>query len=442
MTQNNIYMEDENLVLYVDVLPDIQDTVTAASSSASASAASASASAATASGLVESIRNIKSGVEVFVAQAIESLHDLYNNIQTELNSLKETIIQNINTAYTQVTAALQQTEETISARIRNLGSVYVGEARGYAAAAREIVDFHVSTEHLNQSKAIETGDISDDLTVLQKVRIYAHSTFDSTKYTVAGTLTVPDTGIVTGFSYANHLRLSNSVASQSESGSWRINFAGVLPQESDKQYSIIGSSTTYTNYPLTVARSSNSKFVLSFTDSNSAAHTAEIAGNKITPHLGDDFIGYAEFDGDETYTLGISFDNGTTWETSTVTTSATVDFDGKTLEVATGVSAGSSGKIDLKYFDIYSNGIGIFNGNLTGTDTYTIGGNSVSIPYRISRTGSKIADGYYRTQVAALYAQQGYTPYYTLGINDFTLPCGEIYGMLENLRKQIDELAT
>jgi hypothetical protein len=38
-----------------------------------------------------------------------------------------------------------------------------------------------------------------------------------------------------------------------------------------------------------------------------------------------------------------------------------------------------------------------------------------------------------------MYEQSGYAPYYTLGDNDFTLPMGEIYGMIENLRKLIIE---
>ena len=69
----------------------------------------------------------------------------------------------------------------------------------------------------------------------------------------------------------------------------------------------------------------------------------------------------------------------------------------------------------------------------TGTDTYTIGGNTVSVPYTLSKTGSKVVDSAYRSEVASVYSEFGYAPYYTLleGTN-YTLPQGELYGMLQS----------
>lgn len=90
------------------------------------------------------------------------------------------------------------------------------------------------------------------------------------------------------------------------------------------------------------------------------------------------------------------------------------------------------GAIDLKYLEVKNNGIPVFNGCVTGIDTYTIGGNTVSIPYVRSKTGAKIADSSARTAIGNLYAQEGIAPYYTLSDTDFTLPQGELYGMIEN----------
>ena len=57
----------------------------------------------------------------------------------------------------------------------------------------------------------------------------------------------------------------------------------------------------------------------------------------------------------------------------------------------------------------------------------------INIPYTLSSTNSKIVDSYYRPQVQALYEQEGKALYYTLSDTDFTLPMGEIYGMMRSV---------
>ncbi len=57
------------------------------------------------------------------------------------------------------------------------------------------------------------------------------------------------------------------------------------------------------------------------------------------------------------------------------------------------------------------------------------------IPYTQSKTGSKIVEAKFRDRVRALYIKSGSALYYTLDDKNknFTLPMGEVYGMLENL---------
>ena len=56
----------------------------------------------------------------------------------------------------------------------------------------------------------------------------------------------------------------------------------------------------------------------------------------------------------------------------------------------------------------------------------------LKIPYTLSKTGSKIVDAVYRDRVQDMYEQFGYAPYYTIDEENknFTLPMGEIYGMM------------
>ena len=75
------------------------------------------------------------------------------------------------------------------------------------------------------------------------------------------------------------------------------------------------------------------------------------------------------------------------------------------------------GTFDLNAFKIYVNGNLVYQPCL-------------KIPYTESKTGSKIVDSYYRDRITDMYNQFGYAPYYTLSDTDFTLPMGEIYGML------------
>ena len=68
----------------------------------------------------------------------------------------------------------------------------------------------------------------------------------------------------------------------------------------------------------------------------------------------------------------------------------------------------SDNTIDLNAFKIYVDGNLVYQPCL-------------KIPYTQSKTGSKIVDGGYRDRVQDMYEQYGYTHYYTLGDEDYTL---------------------
>lgn len=77
------------------------------------------------------------------------------------------------------------------------------------------------------------------------------------------------------------------------------------------------------------------------------------------------------------------------------------------------------------------------NGNLFDLNAFKIyvGGDLVSqpclkIPYTLSKTCSKVVDSVYRPRVNDMYGQFGNAPYYTLSDTDFTLPQGELYGLI------------
>lgn len=88
----------------------------------------------------------------------------------------------------------------------------------------------------------------------------------------------------------------------------------------------------------------------------------------------------------------------------------------------------TGGSIDLNAFKIYVNGNLIYQPCL-------------KIPYTESKTGSKIVDSKYRERVFDTYEQEGIAMYYTLDTNEhnFTLPLGDIYGMMTKLFNKVQE---
>lgn len=86
------------------------------------------------------------------------------------------------------------------------------------------------------------------------------------------------------------------------------------------------------------------------------------------------------------------------------------------------------GSIDLNAFKIYVDGNLVYQPCL-------------KIPYTQSKTGSKIVDVAYRDRVIDLYKQEGQAGYYTIDEENqnFTLPMGEIYGMIEGKAGRIGE---
>ena len=88
------------------------------------------------------------------------------------------------------------------------------------------------------------------------------------------------------------------------------------------------------------------------------------------------------------------------------------------------IGTGSDNSYNKNAFDIYS-----FKVYIEGDLAYQTG---LKIPYTLSKTGSKIVDAAYRDRVQDMYEQYGVAMYYTLDKENenFTLPMGEIYGMI------------
>lgn len=283
---------------------------------------------------------------------------------------------------------------------------------------------NLSTDGNNRLHALKSyedaGEVLTDAEGLADVTKYAHSNFDASKFTTVGTLTIID-GVARGFtSQTNYLTST---------------FTETTPTTSiDMWCKVIITDTTETS-GVYCAIDGNLRLQRS---SATAIGIRGFAGAlscdvpNLALALNDKVVIHANITG-----TGATVEvwvNGTKTSNS-VTRANTIGVAYSHINTGGQYSNGNyspSNSIDLKYERVLFDGVEVFNGCVTGIDTYTIGGNTVSIPYVRSKTGAKIAYSSARTAIGNLYSQEGVAPYYTLSDTDFTLPQGELYGMIEN----------
>lgn len=268
-------------------------------------------------------------------------------------------------------------------------------------------------------KAYEaSGSLLTDVDGLAFVKKYAHSTFDSSKFTIVGSPTITDDGVASDFSTSNYLTKSNVVTIGS-SGEFHIDFKFNCGTYTSLQYIFDLYNTTSDEIILRRSANANGYTCIVFISGTGIFNqTIDSTANTIE--------GYIEYkNGIYTYSL-----NG---QTKTLESSNKMNALIYSLSLGVRLASGSAGNplingsIDLKQFSITVDGVPVFSGNKTGTDVID---STLSIPYTLSKTGSKIVDAAYRSRVESMYSKLGYAPYYTLSDSDFTLPMGELYGLI------------
>ncbi len=347
MGQYNIYAADDELNIDVNVEPLTLDILENSKTAAEASAETARQCAETATEALNDITDYKNSLELYYAQASDNLTTLLNNSLASLNFCK----QGIQTLGNTVLSSINSAYNSIVEYIQTLGQGYVNQAKYYADEARDTVDNRVSLEHLNQSKALETGDVSDDSAVLHQLNRFACSTFDNTKFTVVGSPVITDDGIASGFSDNNYVRI-DTIPTKAFDVEYNFNTGN---------YAGAGGSIFLFTYPYRLYFNSNSYVItMSYYDSNDTIKYAAIG--TITANTN--------------YKLKLHIENGnfksklinldTTVETSNALTNFYTNYTDLTN---IRLMNGYFGSIDLKQFSITVDGVEVFSGNKTGIDT-------------------------------------------------------------------------
>lgn len=351
-------------------------------------------------------------IETLHSSSVTDITGLKNTSITDITNLKNTSISDINTTKDNAITSIT-TQETTS-------------KNNVIATGNEQVERVNLTGVDNRTPIFSKSEVRTNEGVYQNVYDLKHSTFDKSKFTVVGSPTITDDGVASGFSSGNYLKLPSN---PDLSNKFEIEMSFIMPATlSGEEYLF--------SYLTAVASGIyiNPKGVLSWliTKKDDAHYYAGNNTYILQPNTRY-FIKFG-YNGTQYYTKysldGINYTlNGYYNTTTPVLTNMNTQIIRLGVDPQYNVGRPFTGSIDLKSLSITVDGKEVFSGNKTGLDVI----NEIEIPYTLSKTGSKIVDVAYRDRVIDLYEQEGHAGYYTIDEENknFTLPMGEVYGMIE-----------
>lgn len=322
-----------------------------------------------------------------------------DKISLTINNIVKELDVNINWGY------LQKITSTSGIR---LGNANAYQEKYYFAGSIDLSQFSITVDGKEVFNGNETGI----------------ETIKADNYEVVGSLVISDDGVASGISTSNYLTFPLSLNPQK---TLKIDFEGVwtdtqLNKGTGELLHLIDGTNRFDIYR------------------NSAA-------SAVNGQIGADSSGYAYFPASRSTTVGAKYkfyflfdilnntvqlqyyENGVLITNLTKTVPRLAEMNWANVSVGKIGSQYSllNGSIDLNAFKIYVDGKLVYQPCL-------------KIPYTQSKTGSKIVDVAYRDRVQDMYEQYGYAPYYTLDETNknFTLPMGEIYGMIEQAKSSTD----
>ncbi len=241
-------------------------------------------------------------------------------------------------------------------------------------------------------------------------------------YTVTGSPVITDDGIASGFSENNYLTIPvNDVSKPFDIYiSFKLNTLGTI----QTLFNIAVGSSYGQHFGLVVFVSGLNKLCF-----NSSADGVLWEGDVIgttTLNTADGYMVHIKYDG-TSITSYLSVNGGEFQREATA--QRTIYSNLTYFKIGNNILGNQPllGSMDLNIFKIYVNGALIYRP-------------CFKIPYTESKTGSKIVDSIYRNRISDMYTQYGCAPYYTLDEENqnFTLPMGEIYGMIEGNKVKLE----
>lgn len=355
MTQ--LYMEGDELGLSVEVQPLFIYELENSKNSAALSADSARQSAENARTWLDNIITYKTNMELYYAQSMNNLSDWYNDAVLNLNSLKNELLQSLQTFFNNAISSINTLYNQKIGSIETLGQGYVNQAQEYAIQAQNAVDNRVSIDCLIQAKALETGSVSDIPFILNDIKGYANSSFDSAKFSKTGSPIVTNGGIASGFGVNNYLTMSQDLSGNILKIQIPFKSDDITQEQDIISSNYVSAKITSTSFlSFTVSDGVNSKTITTSTTAllSNVDYLLELIYNKNT----------------HTSTVNVYGSDGTVFDTvSGVNTDNIVIPSGATtIKIGYGTNS-LLGSVDLKGVGVNINGLPVFSGNKTGIDT-------------------------------------------------------------------------
>lgn len=296
---------------------------------------------------INAVNSNQSNINI-AANNTAAINTVASNISV-INTVKNNI-NNVNQTASNVTNI-----NKVSNDITNINTV--------AENINVIDDFSAEVDLINQSKALESGKVSTNTTILSDIKSYAHSTFDLSKFAVVGSPTITNNGIASGFSSGNLLRTS----SVDFSIPWEITSAFTAVSSTDGQmlWKIYAGGDGWFDY--IYINQNTPQLLFTFKTSDDTQHYLRFNYTLIN---GKDYLYKVGWTGTQYY-MKLYDEQNNLIEEKTVNSNLTLV--GTTGYVQLGYGSTGhyvfKGSIDLKQFSITVDGIEVFSGNKTGLDT-------------------------------------------------------------------------
>lgn len=231
--------------------------------------------------------------------------------------------------------------------------------------------------YINNSKALLTGAVGNNADIYADIHKYAHSTYDSSKFTVVGSSNITNDGVVHFSENSNNDYLELPEQFKPGDKPWEIYIEGKIGGSWNTAPTLFTATSSNNNYGSVQfgIGAGHDRFRLSLNlDDTQTDFTDSVDVLGIVPIFNTEYWFKLAFTG-TAYQIWVSNDNGITYTLNNSLNSSTAFAQNQTAPscIGTGRAASSAqkwyGSIDLKQFSITVDGVPVFSGNKTGIDT-------------------------------------------------------------------------